>query len=49
MLFLGAAALFACAYALIEGELWSAATCAFSVVVLLIVYRGDQRRLDRQP
>jgi hypothetical protein len=47
MLFLAAAALLAFAYALIEGELWPAAACAFSAVVCLIVYR-DKRGLDRQ-
>jgi len=46
---LAVACVIAMAYALVRGELWSAALCAFFGVFLMASYRRDKQMLERQP
>jgi hypothetical protein len=48
MLVLAAASLLAMAYALTQGELWSAAVGAFGVFLMLRFYRNE-KQLEQRP
>lgn len=48
MLALTPVGLIAMVYALTQGELWPAATCAFGVVLMLWFYRRE-KQLERRP
>jgi O-antigen/teichoic acid export membrane protein len=49
MLILVAGGLIAMVHSLIEGDLWVAGLGAFFAALLLISYRRDKRKLEREP